>query len=165
MATSLSSALRKTIGTAGWLSRMRPATSAPLPSGRCESITTTSGCCSMAWRTASAAVAAVATTLRSPVALIMAANPSDTSRWSSTSKTVMGARSGDTRKLLPVIGDPVLDHAAVAGGGCDAKPPTRHLCTFAHGDQSKMAGYRAIAAAVEPHAVVRDPGQDAVIHR
>src|ERR1700731_3331801 len=161
MTASLSSALRKMIGTAGWPPRMLPAISAPLPSGRWESITTTSGCWSAAWRTASAAVAAVATTLMSPVALIMAASPSDTRRWSSTSKTVIGARSSGIRNALPGVRDPVLDDAALAGRGCDPKPSARHLGSLAHGDQAVGNGDGSVAAAVETNAVVGDPGQDA----
>src|ERR1700682_2567072 len=152
------------IGTAGCPSRMRPAMSAPLPSGRWESITTTSGWRSIANRTASPVVAAVPAILRSPVALIMAASASETSRWASTGQTGIAVRSGGIRNPLPGIRDPVLHGAALAGSRADAKPPARHLGSLAHGDQSEVTRRGSVATVVESNAVVDDPGQDAVVH-
>src|ERR1700687_3627513 len=114
--------------------------SAPSPSGRCESITTTAGCSRADNRTASAVVPAVPTTRMSPVALSMAETPSATSRWSSTSSTLIGRCSGGKGQTILVVGDPELDDAAIALGRRDAKPSACHLGTLAHGDEAQVTG-------------------------
>src|ERR1700682_5428140 len=119
---------------------MRPAMSAPSPSGRCESITTTAGCSRADNRTASAEVPAVPTTRMSPVALGMAASPSATRRWSSTSSTLIGRCSGGKEHTILVVGDPELHDAAVALGRRDANPPPCHLGTLAHRDEAEVTG-------------------------
>jgi len=90
-AASVSSRVRKIIFVAGRMPRIAAAASGPVPSGRRKSRRITSGLSSAVACTQSATVPTLPTTCRSAWALIRAARPSATTRWSSTIRTRVAA--------------------------------------------------------------------------